>query len=90
MSKNQGANCCNANNVDRTNEVYVLPNTGRFALHQWHNELEGAAPVPKTEKAPAGARGASKEDRGDKGNQSETKQKIKEEKEKQKEQKKKE
>jgi hypothetical protein len=34
MSKN-GTNCCSANNVDRTNEVYVLKDTGRFAYHNW-------------------------------------------------------
>ena len=65
MSKKQGANCCNANNVDRNNEVYVLPNTGRFAYHQWNNELQGVSPEKiRTEKAPSGARGKSKEERG--------------------------
>ena len=42
MSKN-GTNCCSANNVDRTNEVYVLKDTGRFAYHNWQNELQGEA-----------------------------------------------
>jgi hypothetical protein len=64
MSK-QGANCCSANNVDRNNEVYVLPTTQRFAYHNWNNELEGEAPLAmKTEKAPSGARGQSKDDKG--------------------------
>ena len=40
MSKN-GTNCCSANNVDRTNEVYVLKDTGRFAYHNWQNDLIG-------------------------------------------------
>ena len=35
-----GPNCCAANNVDRTNEVYVIPESGRYAFHQWENDLQ--------------------------------------------------
>ena len=30
-------NCCKSNNVDKTNEIYVLNDSGRFAYHQWNN-----------------------------------------------------
>ena len=43
-------NCCTANNVDRNNEVYVLPESGRFAYHNWKNDL-----MPEEEQAPVAA-----------------------------------
>ena len=46
MSKT-GPNCCSGNNVDRTNEVFVLKDSGRYAYHKWGNELQDtSAPEP--------------------------------------------
>ena len=79
MSKN-GPNCCSANNVDRTNEVYVLKETGRYAYHNWHNELEGeqapeSVAVHRTERAARskGAEGRSKKEESGARDKSKTK-----------------
>ena len=79
MSKS-GPNCCNANNVDRNNEVFVLQDTGRFAYHYWGNELQGeeaplAVAVPKARSKTYGGEGRNQtEDMV--GNRDETKAKI--------------
>ena len=39
-----GPNCCKANNVDRTSEVFVNSN-GRYAFHYWNQENDADAPV---------------------------------------------
>ena len=76
MSKT-GPNCCSANNVDRTNEVFVLKDTGRFAYHNWHNELEGEAPpegvVHRTERAARSKGAEGRNNTEDAGAREETK-----------------
>ena len=83
MSKT-GPNCCASNNVDRTNEVYVLKDHGRFAYHKWGNELQDApapveaAPQPKVDRS---ARSKGAETRKKSADKEKTAQKIKEAKE---------
>ena len=36
----EGLNCCRANNVDRDNETYALKESGRYAYHDWSNDLQ--------------------------------------------------